>query len=129
MYSSNWYNNLIKPVFSPPDWIFMPVWSILYFLILLSIVIYAIKKTEHNKTAGYICFAVQIILNILWSPSFFILKNIFLASIIIILLNIFILLNIKYFYKISKTASLLLIPYLIWTLFAAYLNISYLILN
>ncbi len=129
MYNSTWYNGLTKPPFSPPDWLFAPVWSVLYFLILLSLIIYSVKKTNLNKVKGYVCFGLQIILNFLWSPAFFALKNITLALIIVILLNIFIIMTVRYFFAVSKVASLLLVPYLIWTLFATYLNFSYLILN
>ncbi len=129
MHNSTWYNGLTKPPFSPPDWLFAPVWSVLYFLIALSLIIYSVKKTNLNKVKGYVCFGLQIILNFLWIPAFFALKNITLALIIVILLNIFIIMTVRYFFAVSKVASLLLVPYLIWTLFATYLNFSYLILN
>ena len=78
---------------------------------------------------GYTYFILQVILNILWTPSFFILNNPALALIDIIALDIFVLLNIIEFYKISKFSGLLLIPYLLWLLFATYLNAGILILN
>ncbi len=125
---NEWYKSLIKPPFTPPDNIFMPVWSILYILIFLSLTIY-ILTDDDSKTTGYVYFSIQMILNVLWAPVFFILKNIPISVVIIILLDIFLFLTVKKFYSVSKIACLILIPYLIWVLFATYLNISYLVLN
>lgn len=128
MFNSIWYENLTRPFLSPPRWVFAPVWGFLYLTIFISFVLYFLKK-DKNKLKGYIYFSIQIILNLLWTPAFFGAKNILLALIIIILLDIFLILTIKNFYPVSKIASILLIPYLIWTLFATYLNFSYFILN
>ena len=128
MFKSVWYYNLTKPPLAPPDWIFPPVWSILYFSMLVALLLYLFKSAQ-NKKSGYIYFAVQLILNLLWAIVFFYLKNMFLALIVIILLDIFVILTIKSFYKVSKISGLILIPYLIWILFATYLNIGYLVLN
>lgn len=128
MFNSIWYENLTRPFLSPPKWLFVPVWGILYLTIFISFILYFLKK-DKNKRKGYIYFSIQIILNFLWTPAFFGAKNILLALIIIILLDIFLILTIKNFYPTSKIASLLLIPYLIWTIFATYLNFSYFILN
>ena len=125
MFKSVWYYNLTKPPLAPPDWIFPPVWSILYFSMLVALLLYLFKSAQ-NKKSGYIYFAVQLILNLLWAIVFFYLKNMFLA---LILLDIFVILTIKSFYKVSKISGLILIPYLIWILFATYLNIGYLVLN
>lgn len=128
MFNSIWYENLTRPFLSPPRWVFAPVWGFLYLTIFISFILYFLKK-DKNKLKGYIYFSIQIILNLLWTPAFFGAKNILLALIIIILLDIFLILTIKNFYPVSKIASILLIPYLIWTLFATYLNFSYFILN
>ena len=128
MFKSVWYYNLTKPPLAPPDWIFPPVWSILYFSMLVALLLYLFKPSQ-NKKSGYIYFIAQLFLNLLWAPVFFYLKNMFLALIVIILLDIFVILTIKSFYKVSKISSLILIPYLIWILFATYLNIGYLVLN
>ena len=128
MINSVWYHNLIKPMFSPPDWLFTPVWAVLYLTILASLVLYSFKK-EDNKLQGYIYFAIQIVLNILWTPVFFGLKNILLGLIVILALDIFVFLTIRKFYSISKPAGIILIPYFLWILFATYLNFAYLILN
>ena len=128
MFKSVWYYNLTKPPLAPPDWIFPPVWSILYFSMLVALLLYLFKPSQ-NKKSGYIYFIAQLILNLLWTPAFFYLQNIVLALIVIILLDIFVILTIKSFYKVSKISALILIPYLVWILFATYLNIGYFVLN
>lgn len=128
MFKSAWYYKLLKPPFAPPDWIFPPVWSILYFTMFTALLLYIFKPVQ-NKKSGYIYFAAQLTFNLLWTPSFFYLQNIVLALIMITILDIFVVLTIKSFYKVSKTSALILVPYLIWVLFATYLNIGYLILN
>ena len=128
MFKSVWYYNLTKPPLAPPDWIFPPVWSILYFSMLVALLLYLFKPSQ-NKKSGYIDFIAQLILNLLWTPAFFYLQNIVLALIVIILLDIFVILTIKSFYRVSKISGLILMPYLLWILFATYLNIGYLVLN
>ena len=128
MFKSVWYYNLTKPPLAPPNWIFPPVWSILYLSMLVALLLYLFEPAQ-NKKSGYIYFIAPLFLNLLWDPVFFYLKNMFLALIVIILLDIFVILTIKSFYKVSKISGLILIPYLIWILFATYLNIGYLILN
>ena len=123
-----WYFSLTKPYLTPPAWIFAPVWSFLYLTIAFSFVLYFLKKDE-NKGLGYLYFLVQMILNLIWTPVFLKKKNILLALIVIILMDVFIILTIKKFYEVRKFAGLILIPYLIWTLFATYLNFGYFILN
>lgn len=123
-----WYFSLTKPYLTSPAWIFAPVWSFLYLTIAFSFVLYFLKKDE-NKGLGYLYFLVQMILNLIWTPVFFGTKNILLALIVIILMDVFIILTIKKFYEVRKFAGLILIPYLIWTLFATYLNFGYFILN
>lgn len=128
MFKSAWYYNLVEPPFALPDWVFLPVWSVLYFTMLAAILLYIFKPAE-NKEIGYVYFILQLIFNLLWTPAFFYLQNIALALIIIIFLDIFVFLTIKKFYSVSKLSSLILIPYFIWILFATYLNMGYLILN
>ena len=128
MFNSVWYKTLTKPALSPPNWVFLPVWTILYIMMFTSLYIYSIS-VEDNKYSGYAYFIIQFLLNVSWSPVFFGLKNILFALCIIILLDITIILTIKEFYKASKISAYLLIPYFVWVIFATYLNISYLILN
>ena len=129
MFNSLWFDNLIKPAFAPPSSIFSPVWSILYLMIIVSFCIYFLSKSHNDKKSGYIFFTIQLLLNFLWSPTFFGLKNIGLALIIVVMLDLFVLFTIKRFYIISKIAGLLLVPYFIWILFATYLNFGYFVLN
>lgn len=123
-----WYQNLVKPSFTPNGGIFTPVWSVLYFLIFLSLIFFILTKKQ-GKLSGYIFFSFQILLNFLWYYVFFIRHNILLSFFVIMLLLIFIVLNIISFYKVSKRAALLLIPYLLWVCFASVLNFGIMKLN
>ena len=125
-----WYATLIKPPFSPPNWLFGPVWTVLY--LLMGIALYMIwqKGTKRPKQReALMLFGVQLFLNAIWSPIFFGARNLFLALIVIALMWIFILKTILAFGKISKTASYLLYPYIAWVSFASILNFSVWILN
>ena len=129
MYNPIWYKTLIKPHLTPPAWVFAPVWAMLYTLIFLSFSLYAIKSYDNSKNWGYVLFFTQLILNFCWSPIFFNLHNIGFALAIIITMDIIVFLNIIEFFKVSKTAGLLLIPYFIWIIFATYLNAEFFFLN
>lgn len=127
---STWYTGIIKPAFTPPNWVFGPVWTALFALMGISLYLVWIKgiKTKKAKIALAL-FGIQVFLNVLWSMLFFGLRLPFYAFIEIIILWIFILLAIIWFYNISKAASYLLIPYLIWVSFAAVLNLAIVLLN
>ena len=129
MYDFTWYQSLIKPPLAPPAWLFSPVWIILYITMTVSLFLYARKPSQKSKAWGYVLFFTQLLVNLAWTPAFFGVKNIALASVLVILLDILVLLNILEFSKISKSAGRTLIPYFIWILFATYLNLGYLILN
>lgn len=129
MYKSLWYENLQKPFLNPPSWLFRPAWIIMYISLLSSFLIYLCTKSETNKAYGYVYFGLQFVLNILWSPVFFYYKKIGIALLIVIFMIIFTILTIVEFYKVSKLSAYILIPYLLWIIFAAYLNFSFLILN
>ena len=129
MFNTIWYDTLAKPFLTPPSEVFAPAWIILYITILASLIVFTITKTRRNKIKGYTCFLIQLLLNIAWAPVFFTMENIVLALIIILLLDIFVILTIKEFYKISQISAGILLPYLIWIIFATYLNIGILILN
>lgn len=121
-----WYETLEKPFFNPPSWIFSPVWTLLY--IMMGISLYLLWTHKGSKDAKIIFF-IQLTLNALWSPLFFGVKNLGLAFIEIVLLWTAILLTIITSYRVNKTASLLLIPYILWVSFAMILNFSIMILN
>lgn len=127
---STWYITLQKPFFNPPGWVFGPVWFILYTLMGISAYLVFQKgwKNKEVRIALYI-FGIQLMLNALWSFLFFGLKSPLHAFFDIIVLWFAILLTIVYFYKVNKTATYLLIPYVLWVSFAAFLNISIVILN
>ncbi|HUC95156.1 MAG TPA: TspO/MBR family protein [Candidatus Saccharimonadales bacterium] len=125
-----WYAHLIKPSFSPPNWLFGPVWTILYILMGVSVAIIWSKglKAKKVREAVYL-FIIQLFLNAIWTPIFFGAKDLFLSLIVIGLMWIFILKTILAFGKVNKTASYLLYPYIAWVSFASILNFSVWILN
>lgn len=123
-----WYATLNKPPFSPPNWVFGPVWTTLYILMGISLYLVWVSKSKVKSSALNI-FWIQLALNTLWSIIFFGLKNPSLAFVDIIALWIVIFLTIKSFYKINKLAGNLLVPYLLWVTFATILNLSVVILN
>ena len=129
MYKSDWYLNLNKPFLSPPDSIFLPVWVILYSMIIISLIFYLKDGIDSSKYWGLLFFTLQMLLNLSWSYVFFGMQNIAGALIIISLMWIFILLTIITFFAGSKISAILLIPYFIWVSFAFYLNFSYFVLN
>jgi len=127
---SDWYANLNKPIFTPPDWLFGPVWTALYLLMALSALLVWHKGLENPAVRiALALFLVQLILNALWTPLFFGLKMPLVAFIEILLLLAAIGLTIMAFTRVSIPAALLLLPYILWTSFAAVLNFSIWLLN
>ncbi|MGB5270586.1 TspO/MBR family protein [Eudoraea sp.] len=120
---NDWYLSLNKPSFNPPNWIFGPVWTLLYILMGIAAGIVWAKGFYHIwvKTALY-NFGFQLLFNALWSVVFFGFKNPFWALLVILFLLALILLTIKWFNVVSRTAALLLIPYFLWVCFATILN-------
>lgn len=120
----SWYPTLIKPIFNPPNWIFMPVWTMLYILMAVAAGLVWDKIKEQNQEVkvalGF--FLIQLTLNAIWSYIFFGLKNPMLALIEIALLWLMIYETYLKFTKINKTAGYLLIPYMAWVAFAGILN-------
>ncbi len=120
---ADWYPSLNKPWFNPPDWIFGPVWTVLYILMGISAGIVWNKGFYHKWVKiGLYHFSFQLLLNGFWSLLFFGLKEPFLALLNIIALLVILLFTIRWFKVINKTAAYLLIPYAAWVLFAAVLN-------
>lgn len=125
-----WYAALSKPSLNPPDWIFAPVWTTLYFLMAISIwLVWKKAPTKEIFSTPRNLFLVQLALNALWSPLFFGLHRPDLAFINLVLLWFFILLMIVSYFRISRTAAFLQIPYLAWVSFAGLLNFSLWLLN
>ena len=125
----DWFASLNRPSFSPPNWIFGPVWTILY--ILLGISLYLIWKQIPSKERNnaLLIFSIQMFLNFIWSFVFFYFNQIGLALIVIVGLWISIVFMLIRFYKLKPLAAYLNIPYLLWVTFASVLNAGYFILN
>lgn len=124
-----WYVYLKKPLLSPPNWVFGPVWTLLFILMGVSLWFIWTAETKKIKKKAIIFFATQLVLNISWSFLFFGIQSPLLAFLGIICLWLAILFTILEFYKISKIASYLLIPYIVWVSFASYLNLFIWIIN
>jgi benzodiazapine receptor len=125
-----WYATIQKPPFTPPGWLFAPVWTLLYLLMGISFFLIWRKGVAGPVARNaVVLFGLQLALNVLWSAFFFGLRNIFLGFAVIVLLWAAILLTMAFFRLVSGTAAYLLIPYLLWVSFAAVLNFSILRLN
>lgn len=123
---ASWYPTLIKPIFNPPNWIFMPMWTLLYILMAVAagLVWDKIKEQNAEVKKALAFFLIQLTLNAIWSYLFFGLKNPMLALIEIALLWLMIYETYLKFVKMNKIAGYLLIPYMAWVAFAAVLNAS-----
>jgi len=124
----SWYQTIDKPFFTPPSWVFGPAWTTLY--LLMGIALFLIWKSDHpsKKTALWV-FGIQLVLNGIWSPAFFGLESPILGLVVIVPLWILIVVCIKVFFPIHKTASYLMVPYLLWVSFATALNAGIWYLN
>ena len=119
---NEWYQSLTKPFLNPPGWVFGPVWTVLYIMITLSILLFL--KNVKNSTGYniYILLGIHIISNFAWTSIFFGLKSPFWALLDLVVLDITLVFLITNFWQVSKVSSILLWPYLLWVLFATYLN-------
>lgn len=127
-----WYAGLEKPFFNPPNWVFGPVWTLLYILIGISFyMVWAAPKpsARAKKSSATVWFAAQLMLNALWSLVFFGMHAPLAGVAVILLLLGSIIAMMRSFWPISKPASYLLIPYIAWVSFASMLNISIAVLN
>lgn len=125
-----WYETLIKPELAPPNWIFGPVWTTLYVLMGVSAFL-VWRKGIYRKGARVALglFGVQLVLNALWSIVFFGMQNPAGAFFVLALLWVGIVATMIAFFKISRLATYLLVPYLLWVSFAGYLNYMIWVLN
>lgn len=121
------FESLVKPSFAPPPSIFGPVWTILY--LLMGISLYRVLQSEDDIKMALVFFSIQLFLNFIWSPIFFVLEMRLLAFIVILILLFFILLTAFSFYNIDKLSGVLFIPYILWVSFATILNFSLYYLN
>lgn len=127
--TGQWYAMLNKPVGMPPDWLFGPVWSLLYCLIGLASYSAWIKAKEKKLRFPVRLYIVHLAVNGIWTYLFFALHNPAIAFIDIIVLLILIIMLIRIFYRIDKRAAFLFVPYLLWVAYATFLNASIIILN
>lgn len=119
----NWYPTLHRPAWTPPDWIFAPVWSTLYFMMALSAWLVWRDSTWPAARPALLLFAIQLVLNAIWSVLFFALHRPGPAYAEILLLLAMIVATITAFLPLSFFAAWLLLPYALWVAFAAYLNL------
>jgi len=122
-----WYSELVKSNFNPPDWIFAPVWTTLYLMMTLAIWFYWHSKNREMNTI-YIYF-IHIVFNTTWSIVFFGLHQILLALIVLLILIFLIIILIIRFKRVNLVSYYLMIPYLLWTFYALFLNFNLMILN
>lgn len=128
-----WYASLSKPPFTPPGWLFAPAWTILYAL--MGVSAYLVWSGRRKKSArpwakaALAAFAVQLALNLLWSAAFFGARSPAYGMAVIVPLAAAILCCIALFRRVSRAASHLMVPYLLWVVFAAALNLAVLLMN
>lgn len=121
---TTWYVTLNKPSFNPPNYLFGPVWTLLYLLMGVSLYFVWQAPASVDKRNALVIFAIQLALNFVWSFLFFEFKQLGVALVEILLLWACILATILLFSRINKTAAYLQIPYLLWVSFATLLNFS-----
>lgn len=125
-----WYMGLIKPTFSPPNYLFGPVWTILYTLMGISVYrILELPKTKRGKKEALNLFWWQLFFNFIWTPIFFGARNLSGGLVVIVVMWFLILKTIRAFLKLDRVSAYLLYPYLIWVSFATILNFSLWLLN
>ena len=122
-----WYSQLIKSNYNPPDWIFAPVWTTLYVMMTLAIWFFWHTKNRDMNTV-YIYF-IHIVFNTTWSVVFFGFHQILFAVIVLLILIFLIIILILKFKRVNKVSSYLMIPYLLWSCYALFLNFNLYLLN
>ena len=122
-----WYSQLVKSNFNPPDWVFAPVWTTLYLMMTIAVWFFWHSKNRDMNTI-YIYF-IHIVFNTTWSIVFFGLHKIFLALIVLLVLIFLIIILTLRFKRVNLVSYYLMIPYLLWTTYALFLNLNLLILN
>ena len=124
------YKSMDKPALSPPAWIFPVVWTILYLMMgLASYFVLISEVNTRSKAMALIIYAIQLLMNFMWSILFFNLGMYLLSFIWLLIMWAITIVCAMRFYNISRTATYLLIPYILWLTFAAYLNFGSYLLN
>ena len=126
-YKEPWYSQLVKSSYNPPDWIFGPVWTTLYLMMTFAIWLFWLSKKRDMNTI-YIYF-IHILFNTTWSVIFFAFHNILLAFINLMILIWLIVILILRYRRVNNVSAYLMIPYLLWSCYALFLNLNLLILN
>lgn len=127
---SGWYQTLAKPELAPPNWIFAPVWTTLFLLMgIAAFLIWKVGLSRKGVKAALGLFVFQLVLNTLWSIIFFGAQSPGWALLEVVFLWLAILATLISFWKLSRAAGVLILPYLLWVSFAIYLNYSIFILN
>jgi len=126
---AGWYAQLVKPSFTPPNWLFAPVWLLLFTMMAVSLFITWSSGAETGKPAAFATFAAQLLLNVAWSAVFFGWHMILGGFLVITALWLTIALTIYRFKRVSPLAAWLLVPYLCWVTFAGVLNFYFWQLN
>jgi benzodiazapine receptor len=119
----SWYAALAKPPFNPPNWVFAPVWTLLYVMIAVAGV------RTYERVSGFFLWVAQLALNFAWTPAFFLLHRPTLALVIIAALLAVTLIFIRARWTADRASSLLFVPYAAWVAFATLLNASIVVLN
>jgi tryptophan-rich sensory protein len=118
-----WYAGLPKPGFTPPNWLFAPVWTTLYILMAYALWrILSLPKDSPGRSAAITAFFVQLALNLLWSFAFFGAHSPLAGLIVIVALIVAIMATMRAFWRLDRLAALLLVPYLAWVSYATALN-------
>ena len=126
-YKEPWYSQLVKSSYNPPEWIFAPVWTTLYLMMTFAIWLFWLSKKRDMNTI-YIYF-IHILFNTTWSVIFFAFHNILLALINLMILIWLIVVLILRYRRVNNVSAYLMIPYLLWSCYALFLNLNLLILN
>jgi benzodiazapine receptor len=127
---TDWYSTLNKPWFTPPDYVFGPVWTVLYILMGISLYLVIVQGWENETVkTGIVLFAAQLGVNLLWSQIFFGLHSPLAALACIVVLLALLVATIITFSRVSKPAAVLLVPYLAWVCIATALNAGVILLN
>ncbi len=126
---NNWYQSLQRPPLTPPSWVFGPVWTVLYVMIAVAIILFLKNYRAESRAAMYLLIVTHVVANFAWTPLFFGLQRPGLALLDIVFLDTTLIMMIYCFWQTSRPASVLLMPYLAWVLFATYLNLGFWLLN
>ena len=126
---NTWYNEINRPSFTPPNWLFAPAWTLLFILMGLAFYFAWLKGFGGNPSLCISIFAVQLFLNLVWSILFFGLKAPLYAFVEIVFLWVAILINVIVFFRVSRVSGYLFLPYILWVSFASALNLGVVLLN